>query len=453
MSIKKRFYLLALFSALFPSGLMILYLKAHLEKTGIKLKALTDFAASNPPDLALKLPDQIGQIVLFDSRSWSFMAGILIVSVFVVVIAAMVSGKRITDLLSEASEVLRRLNVGDLTVSPLDMGRPINCSGIKRCGRDACPSFGKKAYCWVESGSFNADPKCPRALKGEDCRNCIVFKMGIRNEFFELGAVINAMADKFRSVIADVKGCVKALIESGADLTATSQNVARGALDQAASVEQISAAIEQIVSTIGSNAEYAHQSESISIAVADEAKKGGEGVFSMAKAMEQINTKVGVLADIARKTDLLALNAAIEAAGAGENGKGFAVVANEVRKLAEYSAQAASQIGNMTMDNVQIAQSTNETLDRLLPTIDKTCSFIRQIAQANDEQKDGMDQINMSIVQFERVVQQNSTAAEQMASNAEIFIDNAQKLKNTSDFFSLSRDIKVIRPLAGGKNV
>jgi methyl-accepting chemotaxis protein len=161
----------------------------------------------------------------------------------------------------------------------------------------------------------------------------------------------------------------------------------------------------------------------------------GEAVSRAVTAMQTIAEKITIVQEIARQTDLLALNAAVEAARAGEHGRGFAVVASEVRKLAERSQVAATEIGAVSSETVKAAQAAGDMLTALVPNIRKTSELVSEISAACREQDIGSSQINEALQQLDKVTQQNATASDQMTATSEELSGQAEELQASIAFF------------------
>ena len=207
--------------------------------------------------------------------------------------------------------------------------------------------------------------------------------------------------------------------------------VSEGASTQANSVFQASRSMEQMVAGIHRNAQSAEETESTAIQVADNARRGVESVQKTAQSTKEISSRISIVDEITRKIELLALNASVEAARAGEHGKGFAVVATEVSKLAEHSKQAASEILHLASQGREQADATSQMLDDLLPQIEKTRDLVQEISASSEEQSGGAAQINQLVQQLDNVIQQNATAAGEMAMLADTLSVQSEDLWRT----------------------
>jgi len=256
-----------------------------------------------------------------------------------------------------------------------------------------------------------------------------------RDEIGDLLSHVNIMIERLRGVVADAISASENVSAGSQELSATSEQMSQGATEQASAAEQASASMEEMAANIKQNADNATQTEKIARQSAIDAETSGAAVSKAVDAMQTIAEKITIVQEIARQTDLLALNAAVEAARAGEHGRGFAVVASEVRKLAERSQTAASEISAVSSDTVKAAQSAGEMLTSLVPNIRKTAELVAEISAACREQDIGSSQINEAIQQLDKVTQQNASASEEMSATSEELAAQAEELQASISYF------------------
>jgi methyl-accepting chemotaxis protein len=256
-----------------------------------------------------------------------------------------------------------------------------------------------------------------------------------------LAEALRNMKDRLTGVVSDVQEATENVAAGSEELSASAESLSQGATEQAASIEEVSASMEEMAANISQNAQNAKDTDVLATKAAADARKGGEAVSQTVSAMKSIAEKISIIEEIARQTNLLALNAAIEAARAGEHGKGFAVVAAEVRKLAERSGSAASEISELSSTSVAVAEDAGQMLQALVPDIEKTASLVQEIAAASNEQNAGAKQINQAISQLDSVIQRNASASEEMASTSEELSGQGQQLQLTMSFFTVAQGL------------
>ena len=250
-------------------------------------------------------------------------------------------------------------------------------------------------------------------------------------------AAMITMREKLISVISEVNSTSTSLAAASDQISGTAQSLSEGASEQAASVEETSASVEEMGASINQNSENARVTDGIATESSNAAKEGGESVIATVQAMKDIAAKITIIEDIAYQTNMLALNAAIEAARAGEHGKGFAVVAAEVRKLAERSQVAATEISQLTGVSVKVAEKAGGLLEKMVPDISRTAELVQEITAASEEQASGVSQITSAMNQLDQVTQQNAAGSEQLAATADEMRNHSQSLIEMMKFFRL----------------
>lgn len=258
----------------------------------------------------------------------------------------------------------------------------------------------------------------------------------LKNSFKKMAAHLNEVIKSINSAADQVAIGSKQIADSGIVLS-------QGASEQASSIEQLTASLEEISSNTKFNADNSNEANKLAEEVKNSANEGSSHMKEMLQSMDEINAAsenihkiIKVIDEIAFQTNILALNAAVEAARAGQYGKGFAVVAEEVRNLAAKSADAAKETTSLIENSIKksergtkIVHETAEAFDKIVKGVIKVDNIVREIASASSEQAAGIEQIKGGIMQVSEVVQQNSTASEESASASEELSSQAELMR------------------------
>ncbi|MES2760879.1 MAG: methyl-accepting chemotaxis protein [Bacteroidota bacterium] len=263
----------------------------------------------------------------------------------------------------------------------------------------------------------------------------------------EIGVLLNSMkfmATKLKDIVTNIQSASFNITSASTQMNSSAQVMSEGATEQASSVEEISSSMEEMAANIQQNTNNSVQTEKMAQTAAREISEGNESVHKTIESMKTIANKISIVGEIARQTNLLALNAAVEAARAGEHGRGFAVVAAEVRKLAERSQEAATEINNLSFSSVDIAQKSGELLNNVVPNIRKTAELVQEITAASKEQNAGSEQVNSAIQQLNQVVQSNAATAEELAATSEELNAQAEQLTDMIGFFKIGENANLL---------
>ena len=255
-------------------------------------------------------------------------------------------------------------------------------------------------------------------------------------------AISGSLSHAIGAIASTLDAASRQTLSASQQVTASSQVLAQGASEQAASIEETSATLEEISGMTKTNTENSEKAESLAGQAQANTRKGNEAMSRMLEAINAIKEAadktariIKTIDEIAFQTNLLALNAAVEAARAGDAGRGFAVVAEEVRNLAQRSAQAAKETSSLIEDSqqkanqgVEVAGEVNKLLSDVQSAVDQVNDLARELTGSSREQNKGVQQINAAVAQMDSVVQSNAANAEETAASAEELSSQSEML-------------------------
>ena len=279
----------------------------------------------------------------------------------------------------------------------------------------------------------------------------------VQSEFQKLKDDFNNAAALLDEAMGGVSAATSGIRAGTDEISTAADDLARRTEQQAASLEETAAALDEITATVHRAAEGARQAQDVVAGAKAEAERSGVVVDQAVAAMGEIETSsreigniIGVIDEIAFQTNLLALNAGVEAARAGEAGKGFAVVAQEVRALAQRSAEAAKEIKALISASTQQVEAgvglvgqTGAALRGIVGKVAEIDELIVQIAASSQDQARGLSDVNAAVNQMDQVTQQNAAMVEQTTAATHALKTQTGELFRRVSGFSIS-----IRPAA-----
>jgi len=271
-------------------------------------------------------------------------------------------------------------------------------------------------------------------------------------DYAQLEQDFNRAVDGLRSALEAIANSCGGIRTGAAEVDQASMDLSRRTEQQAASLEETAAAMNQISATVRDTAESAAQANDAVVQARIDADKSGAVVEQAVEAMngierssQEIGQIISVIDGIAFQTNLLALNAGVEAARAGEAGRGFAVVASEVRALAQRAADAAKDVkaritasSTQVSNGVKLVAETGQSLERISERVKQVSTLVANIASAAREQASSLEEVNTAISEMDSVTQRNAAMVEECSAAARTLTSEAEQLVGQVAQFELA---------------
>ena len=272
----------------------------------------------------------------------------------------------------------------------------------------------------------------------------------------------NNSISRLRNAMRDVAQNAGSISGGASEIRSAADALARRTEQQAASVEETAAALEEITTAVADSSRRAEEAGQLVATTKRDAEQSGmvvkDAITAMGdieKSSGQISNIIGVIDEIAFQTNLLALNAGVEAARAGDAGKGFAVVAQEVRELAQRSAQAAKEIkalistsSNQVKQGVALVDRTGHALEDIVAKVNLIDRNVSAIVESSREQATGLKEINHAVNLMDQGTQQNAAMVEETTAASHSLASEVEALNTLIATFRIGTKVATVKPTA-----
>ena len=276
-----------------------------------------------------------------------------------------------------------------------------------------------------------------------------------RDETADLMRALHDMNENLTRIVNGVRTSTETIATASKQIASGSLELASRNDAQASALEETVASMEELTSVVKNNTENSRIASTLTRDARAVASQGGDVVGKVVSTMSEINhlaseinSIIGVIDSIAFQTNILALNAAVEAARAGTEGRGFAVVASEVRALAQRSATAAKEIGDLIARSVTridegntLVNHAGSAMQEIMQSVERVSQLVETISIASNEQSLGIDQVHIAMTHMDTATQQNATLSQESSAAAHSMQDQAYQLLEMVQIFKLKKQL------------